>query len=132
MSFYQKQNKYKNKTVSLINGERFDSKKEYTRWCELKLMEQGGLIEDLQRQVLFVLIPAQHEDMEIIDKNGKKIIKKKLLERGCSYLADFVYIDSENGKQVVEDTKSKATITPEYIIKRKLMLYIHKIKIREI
>lgn len=132
MNFIPKKNKYGNKFVDLISGERFDSKKEYVRWCELKLMEQSGLIEDLQRQVPFVLIPAQYEDMEITDKNGKKIIKKKLLERACSYLADFVYIDSESGKQVVEDTKSKATITPEYIIKRKLMLYIHKIKIREI
>ena len=132
MNFIPKKNKYWNKVVDLISGEKFDSKKEYIRWCELKLMEQGGLIENLQRQVPFVLIPAQYEDMEIIDKNGKKIIKKKLLERACSYLADFVYIDSESGKQVVEDTKSKATITPEYIIKRKLMLYIHKIKIKEI
>jgi len=129
--FIKPKSKYNNKVVDLISGERFDSKKEYARWCELKLMEQGGLIEKLERQVSFELIPAQYEDIEMMNKNGKKIIKKKLLERACSYLADFVYIDNENGKQVIEDTKSKATITPEYIIKRKLMLYKYGIKIKE-
>lgn len=132
MNFLTKQNKYKNKVVDLISGERFDSKKEYIRWCELKLMEQSGLIENLQRQVPFVLIPAQNEEVEILCANGKKTIKKKLLERKCSYVADFVYIDNQSGNQIVEDVKSKVTITPEYIIKRKLMLYIHKIIIKEI
>ena len=36
----------------------------------------------------------------------------------------------ENGKQIVEDVKGK--LTPVYIIKRKLMLHVHGIKIREI
>ena len=59
----------------MISGERFDSKKEYARWCELKLMEQGGLIEDLQRQVPFVLID------------------KSKYGRAITYVADFYYLD---------------------------------------
>ena len=41
----------------------------------------------------------------------------------------YTYVDKD-GNEVVEDTKGMRT--KEYIIKRKLMLYIHKIKIQEI
>jgi hypothetical protein len=50
------------------------------------------------------------------------------LERECSYVADFVF--QENGKMVVEDTKGVKT--KDYIIKRKLMLYVHGIRIKEV
>lgn len=96
----------------------FDSRKEYRRWCELKLLERAGKIRDLSRQVKYVLIPAQHEDQY-----------KKLLERECSYKADFVYVDTETGKEVVEDTKGVRTA--EYKIKRKLMLFKYGIQIKE-
>lgn len=46
-----------------------------------------------------------------------------------TYIADFVYTDAATGKLVVEDAKGMRT--RDYIIKRKLMLYIHGIKIRE-
>lgn len=117
--------KYRSKKIK-ADGIVFDSKKEYRRWCELKLLEKGGVITDLQRQVKFVLIPAQREPSEIGKRGGVK--KGKLLEKECSYYADFVYL--ENGCKVVEDTKGIRTA--DYIIKRKLMLYIHKIRIREI
>ena len=91
------------------------SKAEFWRFAELLEMQRKGLINGLQRQVKYVLIPAQRED-------------KKLIERECSYYADFVYI--RDGEQVVEDTKGVRT--PEYIIKRKLMLYVHKIRIKEV
>ncbi len=51
-----------------------------------------------------------------------------LLEKECSYYADFVYI--KDGKTVVEDTKGVRT--KEYRIKRKLMLHVHGISIVEI
>jgi len=73
-------------------------------------------ITDLRRQVKYVLIPAQR------DENGK------LIEREVSYKADFVY--EYDGETVVEDTKGVKT--KEYIIKRKLMLYVHGIRIHEI
>lgn len=118
-------NKYQNKKIT-VGGEEFDSIREYERFCELKMLQRAGYISDLHRQVKFTLIPAQREP-DIIGKRGG-IKKGALLENECSYFADFVYI--ENGERVVED--AKGCKTKEYIIKRKLMLYIHKIKIKEV
>jgi len=50
-----------------------------------------------------------------------------VVERACTYVADFSY--TENGRRVVEDTKGMKT--RDYIIKRKLMLYVHGIRIKE-
>ena len=97
------------------DGETFDSVKEYRRWCELKLLEQAGKIADLKRQLKFELIPSQRVDGRVV-------------ERPCTYIADFVY--QEDGQTVVEDTKGFKT--KDYIIKRKLMLYIHGIRISEV
>ena len=108
-------NKYGNKKVT-VNGVTYDSEKEYTRWRELLLLQRAGAIIDLQRQVKFVLIPSQKGE------NGK------VIEKECSYYADFVY--RKDGQIVVEDTKGFRTA--DYTIKRKLMLYVHGIKIREI
>lgn len=73
-----------------------------------------------------MLIPAQRESDIIGPRGGVK--KGKSIERECAYIADFVY--AENGKIVVEDTKGVRT--PEYIVKRKLMLYLYGIKIKEV
>lgn len=108
-------NKYKNSKV-VIDGIRFDSKKEARRYIELKMLERSGEISDLKRQVKYNLIPTQ--------KQGKKTI-----ERACDYYADFVYM-RRDGCVIVEDTKGVKT--PEYIIKRKLMLYVYGIKIKEV
>ena len=115
-----------NKTV--IDGIEFDSKREAKRWTELKLLERAGIIRDLDRQVKFVLIPAQRE-ADTIGARGA-IRKGKIIERECAYVADFVYTDVETGETVVEDTKGFKT--KDYIIKRKLMLWVHKIKIMEV
>ena len=119
-------NKYKSRKTS-VNGVIFDSKKEYDRYIELTLLSRSGAIKGLKRQVKFELIPAQYEP-DIINPRGK-VKKGKLIERAVSYIADFVYTD-ENGKTVVEDTKGFRT--KDYIIKRKLLLYIHGIRIKEI
>lgn len=120
-----KSNKYCSKKVE-VDGITFDSKKEAERYQELLLLEKAGAIQDLQRQVKFVLIPAQYDaDYEL--KNGK-VKRGKCIERECSYYADFVY--KEGYETVVEDTKGMRTT--DYIIKRKLMLYIHGIRIKEI
>lgn len=105
--------KYHSKKITK-DGQTFDSVKEYRRFCELSLLARAGKVTDLQRQVKFELIPSQR-------------IGGKVVERACSYVADFVYM--ENGQKVVEDTKGYKT--PEYIIKRKLMLWVHGIQIRE-
>ena len=121
-----------NATKITADGHTFDSKHEYQRYCELKLLERGGVISDLQMQVKFVLIPSQYEpDTVKVLKSGKeKVVKGKLIERECSYIADFVY--QYNGKTVVEDAKAPITRTKEYIIKRKLMLERHNIRIQEV
>ena len=51
------------------------------------------------------------------------------MEKSCGYVADFVYTD-KNGNVVVEDVKGIKTEV--YKIKRKLMLYIHNIKIKKV
>ena len=119
-------NKYKSHKTN-ANGVIFDSKKEYNRYFELTLLSRSGAIKGLKRQVKFELIPAQYEP-DIINPRGK-VKKGKLIERAVSYIADFVYTD-ENGKTVVEDTKGFRT--KDYIIKRKLLLYMHGIRIKEI
>ena len=120
--------KYGNIKTRTSDGILHDSIREANRWCELNLLLKAGKIQDLQRQVKFVLIPAQYE--EIIPQVyhvGKKP-KSKLIERECAYIADFVY--TENGVKVVEDVKGMRT--KEYKLKKKMMLYFHGIRIREI
>lgn len=122
--------KYHSKKV-IIGDEVFDSKKEAKRYQELLLLERAGEISNLQRQVKYVLIPAQKEPSNKVYTRGKNkgyCKPGKVLERECSYVADFVY--TEDGKTIVED--SKGFRTKEYIIKRKLMLYMHGIRIKEI
>ena len=102
-------NKYGARKVKAPDGQVFDSVKEYHRWGVLRLLERAGRISDLKRQVSYELIPKQQG------------------ERACSYVADFTY--NEDGKLVVEDCKGYRT--PEYRLKRKLMLWVHGIRIKE-
>lgn len=112
-----KPNKYRNKPKT-INGDRYDSIKEANRHAELKLMEKAGAIERLERQMPFLLMPPQ------VRSDGRK-------EREVFYYADFVYYDNERRCLVVEDVKSRATMTKDYVLKRKLMLQVHNISIME-
>lgn len=96
-------------------GQRFDSKKEANRYAELLLMQRQGVIRNLRCQVPFELLPKQQKP-----SGG--------CERSVRYVADFVY--DKDGVQVVEDAKGFRT--KDYVIKRKLMLYVHGIEVREI
>jgi hypothetical protein len=101
------------------------------RWCELKLLERAGKISDLRRQVEYELIPDQYETYERFGKSGNRLKDGiKLIERRVCYVADFVYTDLATGQTVVEDTKGVRT--KEYIIKRKLMWFVYKIRITEV
>lgn len=106
--------KYRNKKT-IVNGVAFDSKKEAKRYQELLQLEEAGQITELKLQQKFELIPSQR-------------IGGKVAERACTYKADFVYM--KDGEMVVEDTKGFKT--KDYIIKRKLMLYMHGIKVVEL
>lgn len=124
------------KVTDPITGFQFDSKKEYHRWCELSWLERAGRISKLQRQVEFELIPTQREASTEVYKAGpQKGLPKPgtLIEKNTKYVADFVYIDS-NGKTVVEDTKGlkKGAAYDLFVIKRKLMLFVHGIRVKEV
>lgn len=110
--------KYRNRKTTLA-GITFDSRHEAERYLELCLLQRAGKICDLQLQVPFELIPRQ------TDKDGK------LLEREVTYTADFVYTDIYHGMvQVVEDAKGMRT--KDYVIRRKLMLWRHGIRVQEV
>lgn len=117
------QNKYHAKPAYRNeNGKtvRYASHKEARRRDELLLLQRAGKITDLRMQVRYVLIPAQRD------------AKGKLIERQVAYVADFVYKDNR-GVEIVEDTKSPPTrAKKDYVIKRKLMLWVHGIRIHEL
>jgi hypothetical protein len=121
-------NKYRNRKVRTSDCIVHASQLEADRWIELKLLERAGKITNLKRQVKYVLIPAQYE-APVVVKN-RKLKKGKLLERECYYKADFEYQDKETGEFIVED--AKGVRTKDYIIKRKLMLSVYGIRIKEV
>lgn len=122
-----KKNKYNAKSVE-YDGIQFDSQREALRYRELVFLLNDGIISNLERQVKYVLIPTQREPATVGARGGIK--QGKLLEKECSYIADFVYTVVETGETVVEDTKGFKT--KEYLIKRKLMLFVYGIRIREV
>ena len=110
-----KQPKYGNHKV-VVDGEKVaDSKHEYSRLCELKVLQRAGEIKELHTQVRYNLIPSQ------------KICGEKV--RGTDYIADFVYWTKDN-QFICEDAKGYKTA--DYIIKRKLMKLIHNIDVVEV
>ena len=132
---WNKTSKYKNTKYTYL-GIKFDSLKECRRYTELRMLEQAGKIKDLELQKAYELIPAQYEETEDIYTKGahKGEHKKVLLERACNYVADFYYIDCETGKTVVEDVKGyrDGGAYALFSVKRKLMLYIYHIKVKEL
>lgn len=103
---------------------RYASRKESRRAAQLKLWEKAGVISNLREQVSYELIPAQYGTAGK-DLKGREV--RVCVERACRYVADFVY--EMDGQTVVEDTKGVRT--KEYVIKRKLMLWVHGIQVRE-
>ena len=118
--------KYHSKKIETPYGW-FDSKREYSRYKALRRLLNEGAIKDLNRQKKFVLIPAQREPDTFGARGGKK--KGKIIERECAYYADFTYYDVKSGKYIVEDCKGFRT--KDYKIKKKLMLYVHGVRITE-
>lgn len=136
MRNYRAKNKYQAKKV-VVDDITFDSQKEARRYCELKMLERAGKITDLDLQKVFELIPAQYEETGEVYKSGKnkgQPKRGKCIEQAVTYKADFYY--KENGREVVEDVKGyrdpSSGAYARYIIKRKMMLYFHGIRIQEI
>ncbi|MBQ7314386.1 MAG: DUF1064 domain-containing protein [Clostridia bacterium] len=121
-------NKYRNKQTWTTQGA-FDSRREAKRAYELSLLLKAGDIEDLRYQVKYELIPAQYEPVERYGKRGQRLSDgRRCVEKACTYIADFVY--RRDGVEIVED--AKGVRTEVYRIKKKLMLYVHGIKIQEV
>lgn len=121
-----KKNKYNAKKV-LLDGILFASQHEADRYIDLKLMLRAGEIADLKLQVKYVLIPAKREPDRTGPRGGK--IKGKVIERETAYIADFVY-KTKDGTEIVED--AKGCRTKDYRIKKKLMLSVHGIRLKEV
>ena len=127
--------KYGNSKIKNAFGT-YDSELEWSRYVFLSNRQKEGEISGLRRQVEYLLIPAQY-GTEIRHLKTKDKEVRVLLERPCSYIADFVY--ERNGKTIVEDCKGEdkkykgkrfSTQTADFKIKKKLMLYIHNIQIK--
>ncbi len=108
-------NKY-NATKTTVDGIVFDSKKEATRYGQLKLLERAGKISDLKIQPRYLL--QESFKTPVIDQNGVKIKDKTI--RKIEYVADFEFKMGE--VVVVEDVKGFQTA----IFKLKLKLFLKK------
>ena len=111
-----KKSKYGSRKI-IYDGMTFDSKKEFRRWQELLDMEASGKIQNLQRQVKFVLIPAQREPDSVGKRGG--IIRGKVIEREVAYIAD------------VKGYKGGVAYNL-FAVKRKILLYLYDIRVKEI
>lgn len=103
-------NKY-NATPTTLNGHNFDSKSEAARFQALTLAEKAGEIIDLKTHPRFVLQEA------FTDSAGTK-------HRAIIYEADFSYIDTRTGREIIEDVKGVSTRL--FRLKYKLFLYRYR------
>ncbi|MFR9206948.1 MAG: DUF1064 domain-containing protein [Lachnospiraceae bacterium] len=106
--------KYHSRKIT-VDGVSYDSKKEYNRYRELSMLEDAGIIHDLKRQVKFELLPSQRD----------LIIGGSYRAPCCTF--DFIF---EGDRLIVEDVKGIRT--KDYILKRKMLLYFHGIRIKEV
>ena len=105
---YSKTNKYHNKKI-IIDGIKFDSKKEGNYYLKLKMLEKAGKIKDLKLQVPFLLLNT----IKYKNKTYSKV----------QYYADFQYLDVETGKIKIIDVKSEITKKDKvYRLKIKMLL----------
>jgi len=130
----KKQPKLHNQKVE-HDGRLFDSKREADRYDELRLLEAQGLIQNLECQKEYLLIPAQYKTEERYGANGRRLKDKQvLLERAVTYIADFAY--EQDGELIVEDSKGyrnpSSAPYAKFVLKRKLMLWVHGIRVREV
>lgn len=120
-------NKYGNKKIT-VDGITFDSKKEARYYLLLREMEKKGEISGLRLQVPYELIPAVYKEETIQLKTKSKTVTK-CIQRAIHYVADFVY--TKDGNECVVDVKGgHATMTKEFLLKKKLMLALLGIDVK--
>lgn len=90
----------------------FDSKKEATRYAELRLLERAGVISDIETQRPFkVAVGGKHF---------------------CTFTVDFAYTECGSGRVVYEEVKSTGTNKDAaYRLRRKAAELFHGVKITE-
>lgn len=92
------------------------------RYIELVQMQRVGLINGLQRQVKYEIIPAIKVQKEIALKTKTKVVER-VDEKAAHYTCDFQYF--QDGVLVIEDAKSEATRREkDYVLRRKLMKHL--------
>ena len=101
-------NKYRN-VKTIVDGIKFDSKKEASRYSELLFLQRRGDICELELQPSFEICPT-------VRWNGKTLRKR-------IYRADFMYKNTTSRKYIVEDVKGHRT--REYLLKRSLFLHLY-------
>lgn len=99
--------KYSNRPLRCRAGHMHQSTLESRHCDELQLMEQGGLIRDLEQQPRYRL-----------DVNGVHV---------CDYIADWKYFDVDRGAVVVKD--AKGVLTDVCRLKLKLMSAVHGVDV---
>lgn len=110
-----KKSKYGNKKV-MYDGIKFDSAKERNYYLKFKMMQDAGIIKDLELQKRFILQKGY-------TINGKK-------RREISYYADFCYVTTKDDKLHVIDIKGYRTDV--YKLKKKLFENKYGIEIEEL
>ena len=100
------------KAARTLDGVVFDSKKEASRYAELKLLQRAGQISELQLQPSWV-----------VEINGQRL---------CRYSCDFSYLDKERGF-VLEEVKSSGSVKDAaYKLRRRAAELAYGIKIVEV
>jgi hypothetical protein len=110
-----KKSKYGNRKI-VVDGIKFDSKREAKRWAALQTLDRFGTISQLERQVPYVLAPAV------------RLHDETRLKPAIRYVADFRYFDISAGCFVVEDVKGLETDVSR--LKRHLMKSVHGIDVK--
>ena len=108
--------KYHNKKV-MYDNYMFDSKKEANYYLKFKIMQDAGIIRDLELQKKYVLQKSYQT------KTGK-------IRREISYIADFYYVTTKDNKEHVVDVKGFRTDV--YKLKKKLFEYKYGLEIEEV
>lgn len=125
-------NKYGNKVLN-VDGQKYDSKKEYYYWLFLQDRQKKGEITNLRRQVAFEIIPEVTEEYVKHFVRKPDEVRTKVVQPAVHYMADFVYTDTKTGQEEVVDVKSEATRKDKvYILKKKMMRAFKHIVIVEV
>lgn len=118
IKYYRMRQKYFAKKIKNKHGV-FDSKAEYERFLYLKAMQDRGIIQGLQRQVSFEIIPKLTKLSKVQLKTKIKLIER-VDEQAAHYTPDFCYY--RDGKYVIEEVKSRGTaLARDYPLRRKLI-----------